>query len=235
MRSTTFETSALAVCCCLVSLAGCSATTERAEGLLARALGRTTPEEALNIKTPEDRAKELAELAKAADSKTPQQQNQVASELAQEIRSEEDPVMRRHILRTLANYRTPMSLAILTAGLQDQDLEVRRTACLALGRYGGAEASRALTQVANADTEIDVRIAAIRGLGMTHDKLAVAPLVDALVDPYPAVQFRAQQSLREISGRDFGSNVQAWREYAKTGDSNAPEVNLAERLRRQFF
>ncbi len=235
MRATIHNTAALAVCCCLIPLAGCAATAQSAGGLLAKATGKKTPEEMLNIKTPQDRADELAQLAKTAAAKNPEEQGRITAELAEEIRGEEDPVMRRHILRTLAVYPTPLSFAILTAGLQDTDLEVRRVACESLGKQGGPQAVGKLTGVATGDTDIDVRIAAIRALGQTHDKTAAAPLADALVDPDPAIQFRARESLRAISGRDFGNNVQAWREYAKTGDSNAPEVSLAERLWRSFF
>jgi HEAT repeat protein len=235
MRSTIHTTAALVVGCCLVTLAGCAATARNTGGLLAKAMGRRSTEEALNIKTPQDRALELAELAEAAAQKTPEEQSYITAQLADEIRTEEDPVMRRHILRALAAYPTPLALAILTAGLQDGDLEVRRAACLSLGRYGGPQAVGALTQAANSATDMDVRITAVRALGMTGDKLSLAPLTDALVDPDPAIQFRAQESLRAVSGRDFGGNVQAWREYAKTGDSTAAEISFAERLRQRFF
>jgi HEAT repeat protein len=224
-----------AVVSCLAMVAGCAATAESAGGLLAKLAGRKTPEDVLDIKTPEDRATELRQLAKDAHARSPEEQIRITAELANEIRSEEDPAMRRNILRTLAEYRTPQALDMITAGLQDSDLEVRRVACEALGRQGGPQAVQHLVQASTADTSVDVRIAAVRALGETKDKAALAPLADALADSDPAVQFRAAESLRLISGRDFGANVQAWREYARTGSSSAPEVNLAERLRRAIF
>ena len=41
--------------------------------------------------------------------------------------------------------------------------------------------------------------------------------------------------MRSVSGRDYGNDVQAWREFVKTGDSKAPQINFAERFRRRFF
>jgi HEAT repeat protein len=235
MRAAIHHLPGLIVCTCLVAATGCAATAESAGGLFARLSGKKSPEESLDIKTPDDRALELVELGKTAHKKSPEEQNRISAELAAEIRNEKDPAMRRHILRALAGYRTPLSFAILTAGLQDSDLEVRRVACESLAQHGGPQAVSELTRAATSDTDIDVRVAAIRALGATNDKAAVPPLVDALVDRDPAIQFRAHESLRAVSGRDFGDDVQAWREYAKTGNSNAAEVSFAERLKRSLF
>ncbi len=235
MRGTNHCLTALAYCLLATSLVGCAATAESAGGLLGKMAGKKSAEEALDIKTPEDRANELRELAARAHEKSPEEQTRITAELAAEIRDEEDPVMRRHLLRTLAQFRTPMSMSIMQAGLQDGDMEVRRAACLSLGNHGGPEAAQALSHVVGADTSVDVRIAAVRALGETRDKSAVAPLADLLTDPDPAIQYRAQESLRKVSGRDYGGNVQAWREYAKTGESSAAEVSFAERMRRAIF
>ncbi len=235
MRATIHILAAPAIMVCLVGTAGCAMTAEGAGRMLGKVAGKKTPEQILDIKTPDDRAKELAELAKKASSKTPTDRDRIVAELAKEIQHEDDASMRRRILRTLAEYRTDLSRAILQAGLLDTDLEVRRVACQSIGKHGGPQAVEALTHVANSDTDPDVRIAAVRALGETAEQTALVPLAEALVDPNPAIQFRAQESLRTVSGRDYGGNVQAWREYAKTGSSTAAEVSFAERLRRSIF
>ena len=43
------------------------------------------------------------------------------------------------------------------------------------------------------------------------------------------------ESVVAVSGRDYGNDVQAWRQYAQTGKSDAPEVSVAERVRRSLF
>jgi HEAT repeat protein len=235
MQSPIHKLAALAAFCCLVPAAGCAATAERTSEMFGQLAGRKTPDQALNIKTPDDHLEELRALAKTAAKNTPAEQERVSALLANEIKHESDPLMRRQILRTLAAYPTPLAFAVLTAGFTDSDLEVRRVACECLGQRGGPDAVRELARVAGGDTDIDVRIAAVRALGQTGDKTALVPLAEALVDADPAMQFRAQQSLRAVSGRDFGSNVQAWRDYVKTGHADAPEVNFAERIRRDYF
>ena len=126
-------------------------------------------------------------------------------------------------------------MAVLVAGTKDSDLEVRRVACESLGKRGGDESVQELMRVANSDTELDVRLAAVRGLGDTHDSAALAVLAEAMVDPNPAMQFLAHQSLKNISGRDLGDDVEAWRAYAKNGKTDDADVSLAERFRRMFF
>ncbi len=232
MQGPVHKLAALAVCFGFALLSGCAATADGVSGLLHR---KKTTEEVLNIKTPDDRIKELHELAKTAKKKTPEEQERITTELSKEIQRENDPLMRRHILRTLTAFPTPMASAVLVAALGDSDTEVRIVACLALGKRGSKDAIQELTRVLSSDTSLDVRIAAARALGETRNSAALPPLAEALVDPDPAMQFRATAALREVSRRDFGSDAQAWREYAQTGKSSAPEVSLAQRLRGMLF
>jgi HEAT repeat protein len=230
MQSRAHNLAALAVCLCLVAVSGCADTADSVAAFVSKPWHKKTPEEMLHVKTPEDRAKELAELAKTAPKKTPEEQQRISQELAHEIRQENDPMMRRHLLRTLEAYPTPLAMAVLLAGAKDSDTEVRRVACECLGKRGGPEAVQELTRVANSDSEFDVRIAAIRGLGQSHDKGTLVTLAEAMVDPNPAMQFRAKESLKEVSGRDFGDDVEAWREYAKNDHSHDDQPSLAERI-----
>src|SRR5262249_39673381 len=162
------------------------------------------------------------ELGRTARGKTPQEQQQVSLELVKEIQQEGDPIMRRHLLRTLAEFPTEPALAMLKAGCHDSEAEVRIVACRMLGKRGGSEAVQELQRVVTSDTSGDVRVAAVRALGETHDAASMPALAEALVDGDPAMQFRAKESLRTVSGRDFGDNTAAWRQYAKTGQTEAP-------------
>jgi HEAT repeat protein len=85
------------------------------------------------------------------------------------------------------------------------------------------------------DTNVDVRLAAIDALGHAGDKGAMVPLSEAMVDADPAVQAQAQQALVAVSGKDYGNNVEAWRELASKGTTEAAEVSFAEKLRRNFY
>jgi len=235
MQSPIHKLAALAVGFCLATLTGCAQTAESTTGLLSMLWVKKTPEQVLNIKTPDDRVKELKELRKTAGKKTPEEQQRISAELAKEIQQENEPLMRRHILLTLASYPTPLAGAVLTAGLSDNDMEVRRMACKGLGIRGDKQAIQELTRVVTSETNLDVRLAAVRAMGQTHEAAALMPLTEAMGDPDPALQARAQESLRNVSGHDFGNDAQAWREYAKTGHSDAPEIGIAERMRRMFY
>ena len=185
---------ALAICCVLVAISGCAATAEKTSGLMARAMGKKTVEEELHIRTPDDHIKDLKELAKTADKKSPEEQQKICMQLAEDLKHEDNPQMRRHILRTLGAYKTPLAFTMVSAGLKDSDADVRRVACEQVGLQGGPAAVEELTRVVSGDTDADVRIAAVRALGHTGEKGAMAPLAEALADADPAMQFRAQEA-----------------------------------------
>jgi HEAT repeats len=234
MQGPVHKLAALVIGLCLTLLSGCAETANNISGGFARMIGNT-PDQQMHIKTPADRRKELLEIRKTATQKSPEEQQQISATLAKEIQRENDPLMRRHLLRALAAFPTPMAGAVLNAALGDTDMECRRTACECLGTRGDKAAVEELTKVVTSDTVPEVRLAAVRGLGHTKDTAALLPLSEAMGDPDPAIQSRAQESLRSVSGRDFGDDAQAWREYAKTGQSSTAEVGIATRLRRMFY
>jgi HEAT repeat protein len=224
MHGAVHKLAALALCFCCAALSGCSFFNKK-----------PTPEQVLHIKTPDDRMKELRELAKTAKKKSPEEQQRIVDDLSKQIQQEAEPPMRRQILRTLANYPQPAATAVIAAGLNDGDMETRRVACASMGKRGGKEAVQELTRVATSDTNPDVRLAAIRAMGLTKDAAALMPLTEAMGDADPAMQARAHESLVAVSGRDFGNDAKAWRDYAMTGKAESSTVSIAERLRRLFY
>jgi hypothetical protein len=54
-------------------------------------------------------------------------------------------------------------------------------------------------------------------------------LAAALEEGDPAMQFRAVQSLRSVSGRDFGNDANAWREFANGGNPQPAPSSLVQR------
>lgn len=167
--------------------------------------------------TPRDKMEQMRQLSDNSEKMTPELQQRVADELAKGIAHEQDPMLRAQILRTLGHFPGEKSGVMLAAGLHDHERDVRIAACEGLGRHGGELAATELTRVMTEDADIDVRLAASRGLGEAKVKSALPALADVLEDQNPAVQFRAVASMKQISGKDFGSDMGAWREYAKTG------------------
>jgi HEAT repeat protein len=186
------------------------------------------------ITTPAEHMAELKALADRAPKSTPDEHDRISKDLARRIQREQDPLIRAQIVRTLAAYPTPMSAAVLQAALGDTEVDVRVAACQAWGQRKGPEAVEHLTRVIASDTNIDVRLAATRALGETRERGAIAPLAEALVDSDPAMQHRAVESLRSVTGEDFGSDVNAWRQYAQSGHADVAPVGLAQRMRKLF-
>ena len=98
-------------------------------------------------------------------------------------------MIRRHIVLTLGHFKTASSTAVLQAAVSDSDSTVRIAACEAWGRRGGPEAAERLTGLLTSDTNLDVRLAAARAIGQTHEKSALQPLAEALSDGDPAIQY----------------------------------------------
>ncbi len=173
----------------------------------------------------------MRELQQKAAKQSPEQQQRICDDLNKQIQAEQDPLIRRHIIRTFGYFNTPVAATVLKAAVNDSDSNVRLAACEAWGRRGGKEAAEVLMGVLSSDTDIDVRLAAARAVGQTREASAVGNLAEALYDTNPAIQFRIASSLKEISGKDYGTDVNKWRAYAKgesTGD--APE-SLVDRFK----
>ncbi len=185
-------------------------------------------------KTPAEEIEELRELAEKIPSQTPEEQNRTAADLAQRYRNESDPLIRIELLLAVSRCGAPAAGETLRAGLGDSDRDVRVAACQGWGNHGGPLAVAQMSEAIRKDSSVDVRLAAGRALGQLGGDDAVAALRPALDDPDPALQYRAMQSLREITGKDFGDNVVSWREYIR-GEAAPAEISLVERMKLKAF
>jgi len=183
---------------------------------------------------PSERMEQLEKLAKRARRMSPEEQGQISAQLAQEATSEDDPLIRIQIVRTLAALETPAATAALSARLNDPDSDVRIAVCEGLASRGDAEAIRILSAALASDTDIDVRLAAARALGETGNPAAIKGLAVGLEEDDPAMQYRVVQSLRKLSPQDFGDDVPAWRQYLAGDTPPQKTASLWSRIRRKF-
>jgi HEAT repeat protein len=179
--------------------------------------------------TPLVQVQELQELAKAAPKRSAEEQSFLANQLASNLESEADPVVREHLVRTASAVQTPKSDEMLRKSLEDSDPEMRITACELWGRRGGEEAVERLAHTLSNDTDLDVRMAAARALGETENPAATAALGTALEDPNPAMQYRAVESLKRVTGEDLGNDVKTWVAFVQNGTKPPPKT-MAQRL-----
>jgi hypothetical protein len=179
----------------------------------------TPPTVVPGVVSPVDRKASLKELAQKAPTVTDSDQREaICRDLAQQIRPERDSIIRGEILRTLAAYNGPTAAVVLHKAVQDPDADVRKLVCDLWGRRTDAEAATVLADVLAHDSDKDVRMAAARGLGQSHElDIAMSALGPALDDKDPAMQHCAMVSLHTVTGQDLGNNADKWRQYVKTG------------------
>ena len=160
MHGPPHKLAALAVCLWLIAAPGCAQTTKGNWNWPW--VKKPTNDYLSQVKTPDDRIKELKELAKKAHKLPAAEQQTAVAALCKELQNESEPILRRNILRTLAEFPQPEAATAIIGTLEDNDLETRRTACRCLGKRGGPDAVRELTRVISSDTVHDVRVAAVR-------------------------------------------------------------------------
>jgi len=158
-------------------------------------------------------------------------QQEAARELAGLLAQTSDPLIRQEIVRQVSGFEGPTAESILRAAMTDSDPDVRAAACKAWGKRGGPEAAAVLGKAALSDADPDVRVAAIRALGQTGNQHAIAALGRALDDRDPTIQYFAIDSLRRVTGRDFGHDLGQWRQYvrAQGTESTTQPPSVAER------
>lgn len=189
----------------------------------------------LGIVSPAERMAELKKLAKEAGRADAAQQQRVLAELARQFDAEEDPLIRAEIVRTVGEYRGGEADAVLRLALEDLDAEVRMASCVAWGKREGSESATLLGRALGGDIDIDVRLAASRALSHSKDPAAMKALGLALEDKDPAMQISAARSLHTLTGKDFGYDVNRWRQYVKgeLPQSEKP-LSIADRFRQMF-
>ena len=176
-----------------------------------------------------DAIREFSSRSTGADSP---EQRQITDQLARQIQVEPDPLVRQAVVASIAEFRTPIAQQVLEAGLSDENAAVRQTSCRALGKRGEPASVTCLANALNTDKDIDVRMAAAEALGKFKTPEATKALAVALDDRDPALQYAGVQSLKAITGRDYGPDVQAWRQVAAGQAPPARAPSVAERLRK---
>ena len=184
--------------------------------------------------TADTRIKKLAERSKAAKSAPEQGQVEFTQDLVRMMLEEHDPRVRGKILESAAEFDTSAATAICKGAMQDPSDTVRIKACDVWAKRGGEEAVQILATRFQTDADLDVRLRALKMLGELKDKQAIPVLARALEDADPAVQYRAVASLKQVSGRDLGNDVNAWREWAVDPEANKADWSIAESFRRLF-
>lgn len=184
-----------------------------------------------SIITPAMRAASIREMGPRAEDASDAEQLTMCEELAQQIRTEPDPIVRRAIQETIAEFQAPLASAVLIAGLNDEDRDVRTVCCRKLGERQEGTAISHLGRIVATDKEAEVRMAAVEALGRIKSPASVQALAAAVKDRDPAMQYAGVMAMQEASGEELGNDVEAWRQYADSLGPAAPagqgEISVA--------
>jgi hypothetical protein len=190
--------------------------------------------------TPAMRSAAIAEFGNRSTGVDSPEQREITDQLARQIQVEPDPLVRQAVIHAIAEFKTPMAQQVLEAGLADQDEMVRVACCEEMAERAAAGVTDpayspipSLAKALREDKDQNVRLAAAKALGTMKSPEAIQALTVALDDRDPALQYVGVQSMREITGKDYGPNVQSWRQFAAGQTPPAPErPSIAERLRK---
>jgi HEAT repeat protein len=188
--------------------------------------------ERTSIITPAMRIAAIREgAARARDADSTEQQRSI-DEMVAQIRTERDPLVRRAIQESIAEYQVPLARDVLIAGLKDDDVEVQMTCCRKLGERAEPESIAALREVLQASDNLDLRLAATDALGQINTPEAIEALSVAIKDRDPALQYAGVEALKNLSGQDLGNDVKAWQQFTEQGDAVIqPKTSLADKVR----
>ncbi len=178
---------------------------------------------------------EMSALRSSAATLSLDQQRHWCGEMKYILETSDNSLLRTAAVDTLAEFSVPESNEVLHQATKDKETSVRLAACRAWGKRRDKEALEQLSEVLGSDSDLDVRLAAARELGRYPDPMAYQALGLALQDRDPALQYRAVESLKQASGRDYGSDLEAWQKFAQ-GQDPGPQYtpSMAERVRNLF-
>jgi hypothetical protein len=165
--------------------------------------------------TPRQRIEALQQLAGRSANLTPQELLTTGAELTETFKNERDPHIRRAIVQTLAALPGNFADEALLEALQDPVASVRCAACEAWATRSDAnQALAVLHERVTTDQDPDVRLTAVQAMSRLELPESVQYLASALDHRDPAMRITAIESLQKVSGENFGSDLNAWRQFA---------------------
>ena len=181
------------------------------------------------FQTPANRIVAIRDTAKQATGEDTPEQQQIVADLVRPLPHETDPLIRQARLETIAEFNTPLASQALLAGLEDNNPFVRISCCRKLADRKDPGAAAGLARLAQGDSDFDVRLAAAAALGRVGaDKALLLPV---LQDPDPAMQLVGVEAMRNLTGRDLGTDVATYIAVAR-GEQQAAEAEISVADRR---
>ncbi|MEZ6234248.1 MAG: HEAT repeat domain-containing protein [Phycisphaerales bacterium] len=142
-------------------------------------------------------------------------------ELYEQHAQDPEPNVRVAAIRALGNHAGPEQAGILVAALDDPEERVRLEAARSLQRIHAPDAAidplRLMLRIEN-EPSAEVRAAAATALGQYPRGTVVQALIASLEDRTLAVNHASLESLRILTGQDFGYDRRAWSTWAQASN-----------------
>lgn len=142
-----------------------------------------------------------------------EQKREAVETLIEKYQDGGEPVaIRAMICRTLGELGDPRAREVLLKAVHHQEAVIKIEACRALGKVGLPEDATVLAQIMTLDLLEDARIAAVEGLAdlKSHDPRIYRVLLDAMEHDDPAIRLASLNTLRALTGKDLGTEAEAW-------------------------
>ncbi len=191
--------------------------------------------------TDHERLKQLRSLSDQVAEMPESDQQFWAGHLERIIDNDPSAEMRFHAVQAAGSLKSSEeSLRLIQKGLSDESIKVQTACCRSLGNRNEPEAVQILAQTLGSTTELDVKHSAIAALKNHQGDMPVDALRVILEDQDPATVYLAMDSLRDVMGKDHGSDPKAWiaaidatRGPMTPGDDTG-DIRFAERESREL-
>jgi HEAT repeat protein len=190
-------------------------------------IGKQWTDTVEGVVPPAQKIDEIRRLGRQLKASSGPEQEILQQQLLALYQAEQDPNIRWEIFRSFGVERSPQNLALVELALNDPEVDLRIAACMRLGQWGGSDSAERLAQVLTAEKSPAVRFAAVRALGQTRCPQAIAALAAVLEERDPAFQLAAMESLKQLTGKNFGWNAEKWRDYVRSAWAGSPDHAVA--------
>ena len=173
----------------------------------------------------EDRIAELELLKSKLPRMDAAEQDRWAQQIEQLVLNDPSPELRSQAALCLSQISSPAAIRALNAASADEVEKVRLMACKAWEQRGGNEARDMLMSLATkSDETTSVRKAAVNALASFDEPEVRSTLTNLIDDPSPAIQFQVADSLKTITGRDYGGDFESWKQFMAGQDVPEPQT-----------
>jgi HEAT repeat protein len=135
---------------------------------------------------------------------------QAARPLANLVSKDPDPKVRLAAIKSLDQVQGKSEYRAVISALSDAEPEVRGYAAELLASWNLEEAQPKIIKMLKEDRSNVARSSCAHALGVYNNISAVPALIQALGDEYKDVRIYALDSLKKISGQNYGYDKQAW-------------------------